>query len=175
MEHQTVSEAGQDHAEEGRGAAPFTCSSRSGGLVMAALLGAVGAFFASQALDLTFGDVSLPGPGFLPFALGLVLMALSAALFVAALREPRAASRIELGHPPVLIAFACLAASAFLFERVGAYLALGGFTALMLILVARTRIILALLASAGGMAAVWYVFKILLGVQLPAGPLAGLL
>lgn len=142
---------------------------------MAMLLGGAGAFFASQALGLTFGDIGLPGPGFQPFMLGLALMALSATLAVVASRQPRSASLIELGHPPVLITLACLAASAFLFERLGAFLTLGGFVALMLIFVARVKIVTALPASVIGMATVWYVFKGLLGVQLPAGPLAGLL
>ena len=104
-----MNEAGQDHAGARRGALPFTCSSRGGGLAVAALLAAVGAFFVSGALSLRFGDVALPGPGFLPFALGLALMALAAAVFAVTLREPRVASVVELGHPPVLIAFACLA------------------------------------------------------------------
>jgi hypothetical protein len=167
--------ASQDGPEAQQGASPFACSSRQGGLAVAVLLAAVGAFFASQALRLTFGDISLPGPGFLPFALGLALMALSAALFVAAYHAPRHASRVDLGHPPVLIAFACLAASALLFERLGAFLTLGGFMALMLVFVAQVRIVTALPASIIGMSVIWYVFKGLLGVQLPGGPLAGLL
>lgn len=170
-----MNDAGRDGPGAQQETLPFACSSRRGGLVMAVLLAAIGAFFALQALGLTFGDISLPGPGFQPFMLGLALTALSAALAVAASRQPRSAPLIELGHPPVLITFACLAASAFLFERLGAFLTLGGFMALMLIFVARVRIITALPASIIGMAAVWYVFKGLLGVQLPAGPLAGLL
>jgi putative tricarboxylic transport membrane protein len=170
-----MNDASPEEPEAQRGASPFACSSRQGGLVMAVVLAAVGAFFASQALHLTFGDVSLPGPGFLPFALALALMALSAALFVTAYHTPRHASRIDLGHPPVLTTFACLAASALLFERIGAFLTLGGFMALMLIFVARVRIVTALPASVIGTAIIWYVFKGLLGVQLPGGPLAGLL
>jgi hypothetical protein len=68
-----------------------------------------------------------------------------------------------------------MVAASFFFERFGAFLTLGTFTAVMLVLVARVRIIPAVLASIVGMVAVWYVFKILLGVQLPVGPLEGIL
>ena len=154
---------------------PFECCSRRGGLVVAAVLAIGGVFFSMESLSLTFGNLDLPGPGFFPFALGLLLFALSVAIFVIVFREPREAPKVELGHGSVIISFFAMCVTAALFERLGAFLALGAFCAAMLILVARMRIIPALLSSAVGMLAVWYVFKVLLGVQLPAGPLAGLL
>jgi hypothetical protein len=170
-----MSETLQSSPPDARKTWPFDCCSRRGGLLVAAVLGLVGAFFALASLRLPFGDFNLPGPGFLPFALGLVLIALSVVIFVAAFHEPAKAPRIELGHAPVLIALAGLIATAFFFERLGAFLSLGGFTALMLVFVARVRLIPAVLSSIVGMLAVWYVFKVLLGVQLPVGPLEGLL
>jgi hypothetical protein len=170
-----MSETWQNSPPNARKAWPFHCCSRRGGLIVAGVLALTGAFFTLESLNLSFGDLALPGPGFLPFAFGLLLIALSVAVFILAFQEPRDAPRVELGHAPVLIAFAALIATSFLFERIGAFLSLGGFTALMLIFVARVRIIPALLSSVLGMLAVWYIFKILLGVQLPVGPLEGLL
>jgi hypothetical protein len=154
---------------------PFDCCSRRGGLVCAALLGITGAFFTLASLDLNLGDFLLPGPGFFPFALGLLLFALSVAIFVKVYQEPREAPKIELGHSPVLIAFIAMCATAALFEQLGAMLTLTGFSAVMLVFVGRVRIIPAILSSTVGMLFVWYIFKTLLGVQLPAGPLAGVL
>jgi hypothetical protein len=170
-----MSESRQDTSPTARKAWPFDCCGRRGGRLMAGILGLIGAFFAVASLKLPFGDFALPGPGFLPFGLGLVLIALSVAILVMTLQEPGAAPPVEIGQPPVLIAFAGLIATAALFERLGAFLSLGGFAALMLILVARVRIIPAVLSSVLGMLAVWYVFKVLLGLQLPVGPLEGIL
>jgi putative tricarboxylic transport membrane protein len=170
-----MSESRHDIAPSARKAWPFDCCGRRGGLAVAGVLGMIGAFFATASLSLPFGDFDLPGPGFLPFGLGLVLVALSVAILVITLQEPGEAPRVEIGHAPVLVAFAGLMATAALFERLGAFLSLGGFAALMLILVARVRIVPAVLSSAMGMLAVWYVFKVLLGVQLPVGPLEGIL
>lgn len=170
-----MSESWKNEPPAGGGSWPFACCNRQGGLVVAAALAAIGIFFTTVSLTLTFGDLELPGPGFLPFALGLLLIALSVAIFAMALKEPRGEVHIELGHMPVLIAFAAMAGAAFLFERIGAYLSLGAFCIVMLVFVARMHVIPAVLSSAVGMLAVWYVFKVLLGVQLPAGPLAGIL
>lgn len=139
------------------------------------MLALVGAGFAAQALNLTFGDLDLPGPGFFPFALGLSLVALAAAIFANTLREPADAPPVALGHAPVAITFAAMLLTAALFERLGALVSLGGFSAAMLVFVARVRLLPAIGASALGMLAVWFVFKVLLGVQLPLGPLAGML
>jgi putative tricarboxylic transport membrane protein len=170
-----MSETWQNSPPPARKAWPFDCCNRRGGLIVAGVLALIGAFFALLSLDLPFGDFDLPGPGFLPFGLGLLLIALSVAIFIMALQEPKDAPRIELGHSSVIIAFACLVATPFFFERFGAFITLGTFSALMLVFVARVRIIPAVLSSAAGMIAVWYVFKILLGVQLPVGPLEGIL
>ena len=95
-----MSETWQDKPKATRQAWPFLCCSRKGGLVAAAVLGLVGAGFTIQSLTLTFGDVSLPGPGFFPFALGLLLIALSVAIFVMVLKEPRNVLQVEVGHAP---------------------------------------------------------------------------
>ena len=170
-----MSEASQEGPAATRRAWPFDCCSRRGGLWVAAILALAGAGFATQALTMTFGNLDLPGPGFFPFALGLLLIALSVAIFIMVFQEPRAAPKVEMGHSPVLIALVAMSIAAGLFERAGAFLSLGGFTLVMLILVARVRIIPAVLASVIGMLVIWYVFKVLLGVQLPAGPLEGIL
>jgi hypothetical protein len=156
-------------------ALPIACCPRRGGVAVAAVLAIVGTGFASQALTLTFGDLGLPGPGFFPFVLGVLMVALAAAIFVMTLREPTGPSRVALGHFSVLVTASAMVVTAALFERLGALISLGGFSAVMLVFVAGVRIAPAVLASGLGMLAVWYVFKVLLGVQLPLGPLAGAL
>ena len=57
-----------------------------------------------------------------------------------------------------------------LFEPLGAYLSLGLFGAVLLVLIARVSVPLASLAACVAMAACWYFFQVLLGLQLPRGP-----
>ncbi len=77
---------------------------------------------------------------------------------------------LEFGHAQVLITFAALLAVPLLFELVGAYITLGLLSAVLLVLIARVSVLLAIVSSAVGMAACWYLFGELLGVRLPTGP-----
>jgi len=60
-------------------------------------------------------------------------------------------------------------AVAALFEPLGAYVTLGLFGAVLLVLVARTSAVTAGVAAVVGMAACWYFFQVALGLQLPFG------
>jgi len=57
------------------------------------------------------------------------------------------------------------------FELLGANMTLGLLGAALLVLIGRVPLPLAILAAGLGMAACWYFFQVLLGLQLPAGPL----
>jgi hypothetical protein len=159
----------QPSSEPGEGAWARRLSSRTGEMTMAAALAAVAAFFAWQSYRLPFGRIGLPGPGFFPFALGLVLALLALAIFARAWAGERG-EPVHIGHRNVLIVFAALMGTALAFETLGAYATLGPFMAVLLIAVARSALWQVALGSVLGMVAVWAVFKVLLGVQLPAGP-----
>jgi hypothetical protein len=143
---------------------PRIFSQRRGGMLVAATLAVAGAIFAWQAAQLDVGNIDLPGPGFFPLALGVLLVIFCVAIGVDYWRQPERET-IELGHRDVLLVIAALLAVPLLFEPLGALPTLG------LVLVARVRIPLAIAAAALGMAACWYFFQVLLGLQLPAGPL----
>jgi hypothetical protein len=145
-------------------------SARRGGLGAAAVLCAVALFFAWQARKLALGDVALPGPGFFPLVLALSLAAIAAALAVVQLADRHRGETVALGHRDVVIAFAAMLAVPAVFERLGAYLTLGLFSAVLLILIARVSVVRAAIAAVAGMIACWYFFQVLLGLQLPAGP-----
>jgi putative tricarboxylic transport membrane protein len=149
---------------------PRIFSQRRGGMLVAATLAVAGAIFAWQAAQLDVGNIDLPGPGFFPLALGVLLVIFCVAIGVDYWRQPERET-IELGHRDVLLVIAALLAVPLLFEPLGALPTLGLFGAVLLVLVARVRIPLAIAAAALGMAACWYFFQVLLGLQLPAGPL----
>ncbi len=163
-----------DTAEAGASPAPpgmLRVSSRRGGIAAALVLFLTGLFFAWQALALDLGSIGLPGPGFFPFALGVLLMGFAATIAGGAVLHRAAGETIELGHRDVLIGLATLFGACVAFEPLGAYLTLGLFSAALLVLIGRVPIVVAGLSAIAGMIAVWYFFKVLLGLQLPDGPI----
>jgi hypothetical protein len=159
---------GSNAEEQGAWARPV--SAWLGEVIIAAALLATAVFFIWQSVLLPFGRVGLPGPGFFPFALGIALALFALAILVHVLQNGLGnAETLFLGHRDVLIAMLAMAGLAFAFERVDAYVALGVFTAALLLFVARTSVWRAALGATLGMIAVWAFFGIALGVRLPTG------
>jgi len=151
---------------------PYAFCMRRGGLCAAAALVVTGGAFTWQASLLSFGSVGLPGPGFFPFVLGLLLAGFSGAIAAEVWRRQRPRETVvDLGHRDVLIAVAALLLVPVFFESLGAYLTLGAFAAALLIFIGRVRVIPAIAASTIGMVGIWYFFQVLLGLQLPTGPI----
>jgi hypothetical protein len=149
---------------------PRAVSARRGGIAVAAVLAAVGLVFAWQASLLDFGGFDLPGPGFFPLVLGILVFAFAVLIAIEGLRSTGEDGTVELGHRDVLIVLAALVAVAALFEPLGAYLSLGLFGAVLLVVLARVSVPLAVAAAGIAMVACWYFFQVLLGLQLPLGP-----
>lgn len=149
---------------------PRAFSDRRGGILVAGMLAVAGAVFVWQALTLDLGNAGLPGPGFFPLALGAILLIFSIIIAVGHWRSSEGGT-VELGHRDMLIALVALLAVPLLFEPLGAYITLGLFGTTMLVLLARIPLPTAILAASVGMAACWYFFQVLLGLQLPMGPL----
>jgi hypothetical protein len=149
---------------------PRTVSARRGGIVVAAVLAGVGLLFAWQASLLDFGGLDLPGPGFFPLVLGVLVFAFAVLIAIEGLRGSGEGETVELGHRDVLIVLAALVAVAALFDPLGAYLSLGLFGAVLLVVLARVSVPLAIASAAVAMIACWYFFQVLLGLQLPRGP-----
>ena len=150
---------------------PRAISARRGGIAVAALLATTGLVFAWQASLIDLGDLGLPGPGFFPLLLAVVVVLLSAVTAVRLMLATAEGEPVAFGHRDVLIVLAALLAVPLLFEPLGAYLTLGLFGAVLLVALARCSIVLAVAASGAAMAACWYFFQVLLGLSLPMGPL----
>jgi Tripartite tricarboxylate transporter TctB family len=149
---------------------PLAISARNGGIFVAGLLALIGLVFAWQASLLDFGGFDLPGPGFFPLVLDVVVFAFSVLIAVEGFRGAGEGETVELGHRDVLIVLAAMAAVAALFEPLGAYLSLGLFGAVLLVVLARVSVPLAVASACVAMAACWYFFQVLLGLELPIGP-----
>lgn len=150
--------------------APFAAvGRRSGSVATAAVLAAAGLMLLSQGMLLDLGSLALPGPGFVPVALSLALIVLAGIIAVHDWHAADPGTAVGLGYRDVAIVFAAMLAIPPLFEPLGAYPTLGLFTAVLLVLVARTGIAVAVAAAVLGMVACWYFFGVALALQLPAG------
>jgi hypothetical protein len=122
------------------------------------------------------GSLTQPGPGFLPLALGIILILLSLILFVGQImKKTPDAGKAALhkassgGWKKVVYTILVLMVAAFFFERVGYLLT---FFVLMVLLMKAgerqswKRILLTALLTTG---CVYVVFVLLLKVQLPHG------
>lgn len=164
---QTSQNAQSNADEQGAWARPV--EARLAEVVAALALLACAVFFVGLSVLLPFGRVQLPGPGFFPFALGIALAGLAVAIIVLAWRGKMAeASVVFLGHRDVLVTFAAMMGLAAAFEQADSYLVLGIFTAVVLILVGKVELWRAALGATLGMVTVWAVFRVALGVRLPA-------
>ena len=155
--------------EDWQGAWARPVSARLAELVAALVLLAIGAFLAWDSLNLPFGRIGAPGPGFFPFFLGLILALLALGLLVQIWLEARGSEVIYFAHRDVLIAVAAMIGVAFGFERADSYVVLGLFTAALLLFLARTAWWRVVLGSVLGMVAVWLFFGEALAVRLPVG------
>jgi len=165
-----IADHSADHMPDRARRLPFTISVRWGGVVLAGALAVTGLVFVWQSTMLDLGGVELPGPGFFPLVLGVLLAAFSIVIGVETWRALATERPVELGHAHVLITAAALLAVPVLFEPLGAYLTLALLSAVLLVFVARLSLWLAAISIALGLAACWYLFEVLLGVRLPAGP-----
>jgi hypothetical protein len=139
-------------------------------MLVAGMVAAVGAVFVWQAALLDLGDIALPGPGFFPLALGAALTIFAAVIGIECWRTC-GAETVELGHRDVAIVIAALLVVPLVFELLGANITLGLLGTALLVLIGRVALPLAIAAACLGMAACWYFFQVLLGLQLPTGPL----
>jgi putative tricarboxylic transport membrane protein len=145
-------------------------SERHGGMFVAAMLAATGGFFVWQAAQLDLGNIDLPGPGFFPLCLGTIIVVLSAIIGIGHWRSSEGEA-VELGQRDVVVVIMALLVVPLVFESLGAYITLGLFGTTLLVLIARLPPLLAVMATGVGLAACWYFFQVLLGLQLPTGPL----
>jgi hypothetical protein len=152
-------------------AEPWTCSARRGERVLASALVLFGGFFAWQAFLLPLGTVAMPGAGFFPLMLAVLLAALAAVTIAGTLRPDETEERVGLARRDVLGTIVMMFSIPLLFETLGAYATLGLFSTALLVFLARLSPARAVAASAVGMAAAWLFFNLLLGLQLPAGVL----
>ncbi len=147
-----------------------------GPAVMGFILLALGIFVCSHALELSLGQASRPGPGFVSFGLGSILIVLAVLYLRQALRqkEKRESSGKEIRLSRTLLALGGLCFYAAILSSVGYLITTLLFFGFWLAGIERKRWTLVIpLACLAGVAV--YFFNIIFSVQLPAGILKGFL
>lgn len=142
-------------------------NSRRGEAAVAVVLLGLGIYVAWTASEMPAGTLALPGPGFFPVALGVLLALAAVGVLVRIAMQRKPAVTVELGHRDIAIALAALLCVAAMFEPVGAIPTLGLLLLVLFKAFARIPWWKAALGAIIGMALAWFVFVFLLGVQLP--------
>jgi hypothetical protein len=143
-------------------------STRRGEAAVALVLLALALYVVWTARAMPAGTIALPGPGFFPTAVGVLLALVSVGVLVRLARGQDGA-RTTFGHRDVVIALGALVAVAITFEPLGAVVTLGLLLFVLVAAFARIALWRAALCAVGGAALAWLVFVRLLGVQLPRG------
>jgi putative tricarboxylic transport membrane protein len=138
--------------------------------IAGAALAALGAFVAWASREYPFGTVAEPGPGFLPFALALVLAAFGAVLVLSGsvARAARGVSFSDLPH--VMLVLAVLSGAAFGIERIGYRAVVALMLVFFLVVIERRNAIGAFLLAAAMAFGSFYLINNVLRVPLPVGP-----
>jgi hypothetical protein len=133
-------------------------------------LAVLGMYIAVAARDYPFGTIAEPGPGFLPFVLGVMLAACGVVLAIAAAFVPpqRAVTFGELPH--ALVVLASLAGAALLIERIGFRALVVAMLLFYLLLVERRRPLIAVPLAVAVALGTFHLINDVLRVPLPVGP-----
>lgn len=141
----------------------------AGDAAIGLVLAAIGAALMLLAWPIPRGSFGSPGPGFLPFALGAVLVVLGVGCAIRAARE-RDASPIALADRKAAICLAALVAAAVCFIPLGFIATVAAFLAVLFGVLAGTAWWRAALYGIVASLALYGVFDRGLGLGLPAGP-----
>jgi hypothetical protein len=144
---------------------------RKADTVSAAVLVLAGLYLAVRASDLPFGSLRSPGPGFFPFSLSVLLVALAGLLLVRSRFGVRDASVARLGPEisSVLFAVIAMVVYALTLERIGFPILTCLLMFFLLRVLGRTGWIASIALAVAGTAFVFFLFR-QLGAQLPLGP-----
>lgn len=138
---------------------------RTGELCIAAVLLALALFAVWEGANMPLGSWSLPGAGYFPVALGVLLAIVAVALMFRRTQEHQ--DNVDLVHAKGLITLGGLALVGILFERIGAIPTFAIFLAGLFYLLGTVRWWMAILMGVGGAAFTWLLFVYILQLQLP--------
>jgi hypothetical protein len=145
-----------------------------GPVLAGVILLALGIFICHQALQLSLGQASRPGPGFVPFGLGSILVLLSLLYTFHSLRTQsgRGESKAHRGRTRTFLAIGILCFCIGLLNWLGYLISTFLLFLMWLAIIERKKWYVSLSFSLLALVVVYY-FNFLFSVQLPRGLLKG--
>ncbi|NVO16768.1 MAG: tripartite tricarboxylate transporter TctB family protein [Rhodoplanes sp.] len=143
-------------------------SHRAGDAAVGLALAAGGIALAILAWPIPRGEIGNPGPGFMPFVLGLLLIGLGLVCAIRALRE-HDTTMVVLANRKSAVCLVALAAAALAFIPVGFVPTVAVFLTVLFGVLAEKPWWRAAIYGCGASVALFVVFEQLLGLGLPAG------
>jgi putative tricarboxylic transport membrane protein len=123
-----------------------------------------------EAMQVPFGSFRMPGAGFFPLLLGVSLGLLSLILLAMNLYGgPSDVAQVTPSRPEVLYLIGAMFASVWLFEPAGYLLTMALFLGVTMKLLAKTRVIVAVIIALTGSVASYLLFNHVLMIALPSG------
>ena len=139
-------------------------------LVISAVLLILGVLITMGASRMPMGTTSLPGPGFLPLVLGILIVLTALGVVVYTLLARETLEPVRLGHVYITVTSAALIGVGLLFERAGFLISVFLFMYVMLVVISPLGWWRSALAAAAMTGASYLCFDVLLGVRLPPAP-----
>ena len=152
----------------------MTSRLKDGEIYAGLALAGLGTFIAAEASKWTYYGPDGPGPGFFPLWYGLLIVALSLLLIVGRFVRPLETGGRQtdwIGVARALGTWLALVAAIAAMKPAGFLISFTCLTFLLVLVVFRKSILLALITAIGLAAGFYLLFKLALGVDLPAGPL----
>jgi divalent metal cation (Fe/Co/Zn/Cd) transporter len=145
-----------------------------GEILAGLLLAILGVFILRESLDLGYTSDFGPGPGFLPFWLGIIISVFSALLIFVTLRKASSAedTRAEASGDPrrSLISWIAMVLTVPLLIRLGFYASFAILTAFLVLTMERRSAAVAIAVAVGCASGFYLIFSLALGVPLPSPP-----
>jgi putative tricarboxylic transport membrane protein len=139
---------------------------------VAAVFFLAGVWICIEALQVPFGSLRMPGAGFFPLLLGMMLSVFSVVLLGMSLSSSEGGStQVWPERREVLYLVASLVASVWLFDRLGFLLTMALFLGVAMRTSGKMGSMRAVVLAVVGSAASYWVFGRLLQINLPAGVL----
>ncbi len=145
---------------------------KRGDITAGLVLAGVAVFVLQQARTLSYVDEFGPGPGFLPYWLGLLLLALSACLIVVGFRRsPAIKAEAAAGEPSrALLAWLGLVATAAAMEVIGFISSFALLSFFLVYMIERRSLWSAIAVVAAITLSFFLLFRVILPVPLPVSP-----
>ena len=145
----------------------WTSTERSGELVIVGIIFGVGLLMILVSIAMPRGEFSVPGPGFFPTLVGVLLCSISFALGVQKFFN-KTSQRVKIGHRSIWSTIIALIVVGVFFERLGFILVIALFLGFLLKILSNLRWIACILWAIAAAISAYLFFDLLLGIQLPS-------